>query len=162
MMQGPPFHRHVVDKGAVETLEIEDDKLIVFSFNLGMTPRHGSVGDAERGGGFAADDDRQIFNGEDAAFESSGNGCESRVHPSRCELEILRAQVYASSELGAIAFQVVEAAKQSARVLAPREALRAWGWHWQIFSKPGWHRFSPCSASLRMGLVLWPTASQPR
>ena len=58
-------------------------KLVVFFFNLGMAAGNGSVGNAERGRGFAADDDRQIFNREDAALKSSGNGSESRVHSNR-------------------------------------------------------------------------------
>jgi hypothetical protein len=83
VMQGAAFHRHIVDEGAVETFQVEDYKVIVFSFNLGMTPRHGSVRNAEGGCSFAADDDRQVFNSKDAAFKSSGDGCESRIHASR-------------------------------------------------------------------------------
>ncbi len=98
-----PFHRHVVDKGAVETVEIEDHKLLVFFFDLGMTAGNGSVGNAERGCRFAADDDRQIFNREDAAFKSSGNGSESRVHRNRVSCGVLSAQVYAYRRPAAIA-----------------------------------------------------------
>ena len=83
MLQLPSFHRHVIDKRTVETLEIEYYKLFVFFFNLGMAAGNGRVGNAKRSRGVASEDDRQIFNREDAALKSSGYGSESRVHSNR-------------------------------------------------------------------------------
>ena len=49
MLQYASFDWHVVDKGAVQTLQIHDHKLIILFLDLGMAARNGGVRETERG-----------------------------------------------------------------------------------------------------------------
>jgi hypothetical protein len=102
MLQLAPFDWDVINKRAIETLEIEYDELVVVFFYLRMAAGNRSVGNAKRRGAVASDDDRQIFNRKDVTLKSSGNGSESRVHSKLRELKVLSAQVYAYRRLAAI------------------------------------------------------------
>mgnify|MGYP003693896989 CR=1 FL=1 len=86
VLQLTSLHRHVVNKGAVETLEIEDDKLLVFLVYLRMAAGDGSVGDAESGRSVATNNDRRVFNREDIALQPSGNGSQSPDSSESSEL----------------------------------------------------------------------------
>ncbi len=68
MVQFPSFDWHFVDKGAVQAVEVLKEKLIGFSFDLGMTARDRGVCDAESRSRFAANYDRQSFYAKDAAL----------------------------------------------------------------------------------------------
>src|SRR5205823_14179278 len=50
VLESSPFHRHVIDEGAVETIEVEYYKLLLFFVDLGMPARNGSIRDAKGGG----------------------------------------------------------------------------------------------------------------
>jgi hypothetical protein len=82
VLQLPSLYGYVIDKGAVQTIEIEDYKIVLLFINAGMPARDRGVSNAERCGSFSSDNDGQIFDSEDAAFESSGYCSQSRVHLS--------------------------------------------------------------------------------
>ena len=90
-----PFHRHVINKCAVETLKVRDHKVSTLFLNLRMTARYGWIGNAKVGGGFSTDQNRSFNERENSAFQFSGDGCESWVHVPTFPVR-LKMQVYAS------------------------------------------------------------------